>query len=83
MTSAFEALYLSELTRRGVASTDAHALASWHPDMCGIAGRFNFNASQPVDRGRLTRDDVGARASRARTPTASTSATASASAIAG
>jgi asparagine synthase (glutamine-hydrolysing) len=21
--------------------------------MCGIAGRFNFNASQPVERGRL------------------------------
>src|SRR5439155_22310651 len=39
---------------RGAASS-APATFNWRrPDMCGIAGKFNFDPARPVDRARLT-----------------------------
>ena len=49
MVASFEDLYLSGLrgARAGAARTSVRRRAS---DMCGIAGRFNYDPLQPVDR---------------------------------
>ena len=48
MVSSFEDLYFSEL--RGRMPARAHEARRRESDMCGIAGRFNYDSLRPVDR---------------------------------
>ena len=52
MVGAFQHLYLDQLTRRGLLVTEQPWLAA--SDMCGIAGKFNFDRARPIDRERLS-----------------------------
>ena len=72
MVGAFEALYLTELTRCGA---DGNPPSGRPPDMCGIAGTIQLRPlARPVDPAAL--DAMTSRSSRTvvPTPTASTSA---------